>query len=582
MGTRALAQPMRRRRSPGMQHRAESPLASLQQFLSRNASPTFALPASSSTPPTITWAGPLAAGSVAATTLPNAQLIPVSSPLISGPLHARLTTLPVGAPLIDGYPPLGVVRTYTCKGQARNVGSPVILRFQTNAPVLELVGVVTDGNPLGATQSLIVDGELVPPTVLSTARGAGSGGWDAAAVRVDFGSSGMREIWFETEMFPAYLRVGQGDSVLALADAGEPQITLIGDSYLQHQSANFGTSALALELGARLGIRNIAVDSIGGTGYENSGGDLGNFNDRLAADATDESSIYLVMGGLNDYADITGSPPAVAWPASSTYQNAVIGYVSALRQACPEALIVVTAPFCPVPPMSDASYVANAATNASGMGDFLYKASLQKRALQSVSGPWIYIDVLMGTGWLNSSGASGDVTDLQWLTGGTPAPGTTATYKPGNTLGGGGGGFGGIASVPVLSGGQYSQAPEVRAVGGSGSGLLLSSSLDSATGAITSINIVSPGSGYAQALPSIEIDPTFELTPATLGSAVLTLGVNPDGEYPLPSFAPPGSAGELNRIYTFILDDLVHPSPPGVAYLSTRLAQNIYEAVMAL
>src|SRR5262249_30901431 len=153
----------------------------------------------------------------------------------------------------------------------------------------------------------------------------------------------------------------------------------------------------------------------------------------------------------------------VAWPSTAVFNQAVLGYLQALRARQPNALIVVTAPFCPNPTLSDSSYVAHPATNNSGMGDFLYKASLFKSALQKITAPWVYVDALMGTGWLNSSGASGEVRNLQWLTGGTPAPGTSATYKPGNTNGGGGGGFGGIAAVPVLAAGHYSQAPEVSA-----------------------------------------------------------------------------------------------------------------------
>jgi hypothetical protein len=244
---------------------------------------------------------------------------------------------------------------------------------------------------------------------------------------------------------------------------------------------------------------------------------------------------------------------------------------------------VVTAPFCPVPPMSDSSYVANPGTNTSGLGDFLYMAQLHKQAVQQIAAPWVYIDVLMGGGWLNSSGASGDVTNLQWFTGGTPGPGTTPTNKPGNTGGGGGGGFGGIASIPVVSGGHYTQAPDIAASGGTGSGLLLASSIDG-TGAITTINIVSPGNGYSSGagLPTISIDSTFQTVPAQLGNPVVMVGTNPNGAYPLPSFAPPGSSGDLNNIYVMLMPDLIHPSPVGVNYLSRRLAQNIFEAVMAL
>jgi hypothetical protein len=217
------------------------------------------------------------------------------------------------------------------------------------------------------------------------------------------------------------------------------------------------------------------------------------------------------------------------------------------------------------------------------MGDNLYKASVVKEGLRRIASPWVYIDVLMGGGWLNSSGGVGDVTNLQWFTGGTPGPNTTATNKPGNTLGGGGGGFGGIDTIPVVSPGRYSQAPDVLAVGGSGHGLLLASRIDR-TGGITSVVPVVPGVGYTNnGLPSIVIDPTFEIEPAALGAPTLLVGINPKGQYPLPSFAPPGvSAADLNNIYVMLGPDTVHPSSVGAEYIAQRLAQNIYAAVLAL
>ena len=253
-----------------------------------------------------------------------------------------------------------------------------------------------------------------------------------------------------------------------------------------------------------------------------------------------------------------------------------------LRARQPNALIVITAPYCPVPSLSDSFGIAHPATNTSGTGDYLFKAALLKSSLQQIAGPWIYIDVLMGSGWLNSSGASGDVRNLQWFTGGTPGPGTTPSYKPGNSNGGGGGGFGGIASIPLLSGGRYSQGPDVIATGGSGSGLLAWALLDR-TGAVDSINVLVPGSGYSSGagLPTISLDPTFQITPATLGTPTLQAGINPDGAYPLPAWLPEGVT-DLNNIYRMLRTDLTHPSPVGVNYLSTRLAQNILAGIMAL
>jgi hypothetical protein len=253
----------------------------------------------------------------------------------------------------------------------------------------------------------------------------------------------------------------------------------------------------------------------------------------------------------------------------------VYDYVRNLRDAQPKALIVATAPFCPLPPLSDSLHVANAATNTSGMGDYRYTAQLHLDALRQIAAPWIYIDVLLGGGWLNSSGKSGDVTGLQWFTGGNAPPGTSI---------GGGGGFGGIARVPIVSGGKYSQGPEMTVNGGTGQGLLISGIIDS-NGALTSVPIHSSGYGYTAGtgLPSITIDPQYEITPAVLGVPILTQGYNPDpstAAYPPPSSAPAGA--DLNNIYRMLAEDRTHPSVLGVEYLGMRLAENIYQAVMAL
>jgi hypothetical protein len=171
-------------------------------------------------------------------------------------------------------------------------------------------------------------------------------------------------------------------------------------------------------------------------------------------------------------------------------------------------------------------------------------AQVHLNAIQQIAGPRVYIDVLMGAG----------------------------------------GGFGGIVSVPLLSGGQYTQAPELVATGGSGSGLLLSSRINS-SGALTSVSVVSAGAGYTAGtgLPQITVDPTYQSSAATLGTPSLMAGINPNGQYPLLSFAPAGvTAAQLNNTYTLLMNDVAHPSPLGVNYLSTRLAQDISAAILAL
>ena len=556
-------------------------VSALKSYLRISASPTLSLPEVPPVLPTISWAGPLTAGPSVATTLPSGVIIPMSSPLIGGPARHRLVQHVSGNPSVEGHPCLAIIRSFSCKGIARTLASPTVIRFKTDAPVFELTGVVPEGGGVAA-QSLIVDGWLVPPKVLASSRGAG-GGWNVATVRVEFGSRAVRDIWMHTALTPAYLKVDAQDVVLPAEDAAEPQLTVIGDSYLQARADMFpNTAGIAFEVAARLGIRKLTVDAIGGTGYWNSSTDLGNLNDRLPGHAADDSTIYLVLAGLNDYGDNTSS--GLVWPSRAVYEEAVRGYMRKLRAAQPNALIVVTAPFCPIPPMSDSGHKSFAGTNSSGVGDFLYKAELHKDAIRQVAGPWVYIDVLMGSGWLNSSGATGDITGLQWFTGGTPGSGTSATYKPGNTLGGGGGAYGGIASIPVLSGGLYSQAPDITAIGGTGTGLQVGSKIDT-SGRLTALVITAPGHGYTPGagLPEIQIDPTFQINPAALGTPVLHTAVNPDGQYPLMSFAPAGATrAQLNNIYRLLMTDKTHPSPLGVSYISSRLARNILDAVMAL
>lgn len=531
------------------------------------------------TPPHVAWAGPLTSGSAAATTLPDGVIHPASSPLIGGPIRHRLKANLPGSPAIGGHRCLVADGLYACKGQSRSTRSRAVMRLRTDAPRVELTGVVADGSHVA--QTLIVDGQIVLPSTLTASRGGG--GWLSGTVVIDFGERALRDIWIETALHLAYVKTGPLDTLLPPDDGSEPQITVVGDSFLQMRSNHFANGgAIGLEIAARLGIRRVAIDAIGGSGYYNTGADLGSLNDRLPVHVEDDSAVYLVMAGLNDYSDFTGSPPGAQWPARAVYEDAVHSYLANLRLARPGSVIVVTAPFCPVPSLSDSSYVAHPQTNDSGLGDYLYKAQLHKAAIQRIEGPWVYIDALMGAGWLNSSGVTGDAAGLQWFTGGTAAPGTSATYRPGNTLGGGGGGFGGIASVPVLASGNYSQAPDIRATGGSGWGLQLASTID-LSGKLTAIRVVQPGSGYEEVsgLPVITIDHTFEVNPAILGKPATTVGINPGGAYPLPELAPPG-ANDLNNIYRLLLADKVHPSPLGVEYLSGRLAGNIYDAVMAL
>src|SRR6202034_334974 len=179
-----------------------STVEQLQTFLQSNASTTFAMPAIASVIPTIGWAGLLSGAETVATSLPDGIILAASDPVISGPIRNQFTASLVGNPAISGYPCLAVNRLYTCKGQSRATASVNVLRFMTNAKVFELAGAVGDGSPSGVVTTLIVDGQLVLPKVLSAGRLNG-GGWDFGSIRIDFGSRAIRDIWVVTDLFVA-------------------------------------------------------------------------------------------------------------------------------------------------------------------------------------------------------------------------------------------------------------------------------------------------------------------------------------------------------------------------------------------
>jgi hypothetical protein len=124
----------------------------------------------------------------------------------------------------------------------------------TDAAVIELAGVVADGAPTGVCQTLIVDGQIVPPTALATELVTGAG-WIAGAIRIDFGSQAIRDIWVQTGLYVACVKIGQYDTMFPVDDQAEPQVTVIGGSYLQRPWWR------AMPLGAR-GIGTQAATSV--------------------------------------------------------------------------------------------------------------------------------------------------------------------------------------------------------------------------------------------------------------------------------------------------------------------------------
>jgi lysophospholipase L1-like esterase len=84
----------------------------------------------------------------------------------------------------------------------------------------------------------------------------------------------------------------------------------------------------------------------------------------------------------------------------------------------PTTVLVAAGPWCP----SQTNATQSGGTYP-GIRDKIYAG------IQTISGPWCFIDNLLGT-WVNSSGASGDAGNIAWQTG---------TGKVGATTGNGNG-----------------------------------------------------------------------------------------------------------------------------------------------
>ena len=130
-------------------------MTALRTFVSANSTATADLPAAATSPVTVSWSAGLSS-STAATSLPAGFNVAVTDARISRTLPTQTAANLPGNPTASGLPCLHVDRSYTCKGVARSVGSVQWLRFRTDAPVIEIVGCLSDGSY--TAQTLIVDG----------------------------------------------------------------------------------------------------------------------------------------------------------------------------------------------------------------------------------------------------------------------------------------------------------------------------------------------------------------------------------------------------------------------------------------
>ncbi|MES2099795.1 MAG: hypothetical protein V4569_08255 [Pseudomonadota bacterium] len=276
------------------------------------------------------------------------------------------------------------------------------------------------GNAVQVT--VVADGKYMAPRHITSNLSGGVAGAPFTAydtyVRFDFGSAAVRHVSFygRATFGPCAIAVGSGDTLQPWDRSDEPSMCVMGDSYAQVRSANWGVSGLYWEAASMLGIPHLDANGVGGTGYapNNANPDTRNpvnaFGARLADSVAAVPDLFITAGGINDNNGGAALPLyATDADAKLGFDTAVANYFRDLRVALPGSVLAAIGPWQP----NVAFYPAVA----------LAKADTIRASLQAVAGPWVFIDNLRG-GWVNSNGASAPATGAAWQTGtgrqGTP------------------------------------------------------------------------------------------------------------------------------------------------------------------
>ncbi len=259
--------------------------------------------------------------------------------------------------------------------------------------------------------TLIADGKYMAPGIVNAELRAGVPGLRLSApnalVRFDFGSAATRHIsvYGVSARGPAALVIGPQDSLRPWDRSSEPSVAVMADSYGGGAGPDWLGGAF-YEAAARLGIPHLDLDAGGGTGYGRNGGINGaagnTFLARLPSIVDAQPDLFITAGGINDNNAFAIPPFATAADALASFNASVTAYYIELRRQLPLAVLAALGPWSPNSTFSTAVMDRS-------------KADTIKAALQSVGGPWIFIDNLVGS-WVNSAGASAAPTG-PWQTG---------------------------------------------------------------------------------------------------------------------------------------------------------------------
>ena len=294
--------------------------------------------------------------------------------------------------------------TYQHRHASTQCQALAAFHFQFDGAALELLFAGRDVQLV-----CIADGEYQTPQFIARTLQGGVEGELLAYdtfTRLDFGSVARRRLSVYTQSslgLRAFAHAGDA-RVRAWDRSSEPVMSVMADSYGAAASRAWPTAAIFHEAGAALGIAQVDVDAIGGTGYASNSvfplpGDT--FVGRLPGMAALPADLFLVAGGINDNISQALPPYASAQQALAAFTAAVGQYYRDLRAALPGAVIAALGPWQP-----NEQYLPEVA---------LQKLDIVRAALAATAGPWVLVDNLRG-GWLASNGATGPATG-PWQTG---------------------------------------------------------------------------------------------------------------------------------------------------------------------
>jgi hypothetical protein len=330
------------------------------------------------TPPTITQIGPDAGNNTQGTSIGSGVTI-YAQDVVAG-TDKRFSILNSTALPVVGTANNGIKFYYGPNGGSTDTAPAIVIGFYTDAPIVEI------GNRRSDIWQVMVDGQLVSPTVLTANAGTSFG---LTRTVLNFGSRARRKImaYGVTSGFFG-IGIGSQDTIEPMDFASEIVISHMSDSYGGTSSGIFSGGLFwhASMLLGGFGFRNSPG---GGSGYNTPGTGGQNFLTRLPILIGQKPDVLLTAGGINDANPITNCA----------------AYYQAARAALPGALLVAVGPWTP---------------NAGSQGAGPAKRDSIYSALSAVAGPWIMVDNVAGT-WSAraTSGAmtSGSVGNPPWQTG---------------------------------------------------------------------------------------------------------------------------------------------------------------------